>query len=76
MSAYCVGDYEQAMEHALAGYQGFEQANHRWGMTAALCRLGFAAARRSDASTRLKSICGARWSSRGRCRPRHFSCTH
>jgi hypothetical protein len=44
MSAYCLGDYEQAMEHALAGYQGFEQANHRWGMTAALCRLGFAAA--------------------------------
>ena len=31
MSAYCLGDYEQAMEHALAGYEGFEQANHRWG---------------------------------------------
>ena len=44
MSAYCLGDYEQAMEHAVAGYEGFEHANHRWGMTAALCRLGFAAA--------------------------------
>ena len=44
MSAYCLGDYAQAMQHALAGYEGFEQANHRWGMTAALCRLGFAAA--------------------------------
>jgi tetratricopeptide (TPR) repeat protein len=44
MSAYCLGDYEQALEHALAGYEGFEHANHRWGMTAALCRLGFAAA--------------------------------
>jgi tetratricopeptide (TPR) repeat protein len=44
MSAYCLGDYEQAMQHALAGYEGFESANHRWGMTAALCRLGFAAA--------------------------------
>jgi tetratricopeptide (TPR) repeat protein len=42
MSAFCLGDYEQAMRHALAGYEGFEQANHRWGMTAALCRLGFA----------------------------------
>ena len=44
MSAYCLGDYEQALEHALAGYEGFERANHRWGMAAALCRLGFAAA--------------------------------
>src|SRR5439155_11903223 len=35
---------EQAMQHALAGFEGFERANHRWGMTAALCRLGFAAA--------------------------------
>jgi len=43
MSAYCLRDYEQAMQHALAGYEGFERANHRWGMTAALCRLGFAA---------------------------------
>jgi predicted ATPase len=44
MSAYCLGDHEQAMAHGLAGYEGFEQANHRWGMTIALCRLGFAAA--------------------------------
>src|SRR5205823_2475216 len=44
MSAYCLGDYEQAMQHALAGFEGFERANHRWGMTAALRRLGFAAA--------------------------------
>jgi tetratricopeptide (TPR) repeat protein len=44
MSAYCLGDYEQAMRHGVAGYEGFESANHRWGMTAALCRLGFAAA--------------------------------
>jgi tetratricopeptide (TPR) repeat protein len=44
MSAYCLRDYERAMQHALAGFEGFERANHRWGMTAALCRLGFAAA--------------------------------
>jgi ATP/maltotriose-dependent transcriptional regulator MalT len=44
MSAYCLGDYEQALEHGIAGYEGFERANHRWGMTAALCRLGFATA--------------------------------
>jgi tetratricopeptide (TPR) repeat protein len=44
MSAYCLGEYEQALEYGLAGYEGFEHANHRWGMTAALCRLGFAAA--------------------------------
>jgi predicted ATPase/class 3 adenylate cyclase len=43
MSAYCLGDYEQALDTALAGYEGFEHANHRWGMAAALCRLGFAA---------------------------------
>src|SRR6476619_283199 len=34
----------QAIERAREGYVGFESANHRWGMTAALCRLGFAAA--------------------------------
>src|SRR6476619_1384056 len=34
----------QAIERALEGYVGFESANHRWGMAAALCRLGFAAA--------------------------------
>ncbi|HTK23276.1 MAG TPA: adenylate/guanylate cyclase domain-containing protein [Gaiella sp.] len=44
MSAYRLGDYAQAMEHAVAGFEGFERANHRWGMTAALCRLGFATA--------------------------------
>ena len=63
MSAFCLGDYEQAMRHALAGYEGFEQANHRWGMTAALCRLGFAsgALGRFDESRELSpSRAGAR----------------
>jgi len=32
------------MQHALAGFEAFERANHPGGMTAALCRLGFAAA--------------------------------
>ena len=44
MSAYCLGDYEQALEHGSRATRDSSDANHRWGMTAALCRLGFAAA--------------------------------
>ena len=41
-SAYGLGDHEEAMRLAQAGYEAFGEVNHRWGMITALCRLGFA----------------------------------
>jgi predicted ATPase/class 3 adenylate cyclase len=43
VSAYGLGDYDEAMRLARGGYEAFEEANHRWGMMSARCRLGFAA---------------------------------
>jgi len=42
-SAYWLGDLEEAMRLGRAGYDAFSEVNHRWGATAALCRIGFAA---------------------------------
>ncbi len=42
MSAYCLGDYPEALRLARAGYEAFSSVNHRWGVISALCRLGFA----------------------------------
>jgi hypothetical protein len=36
-------DYEEALRLGRAGYEAFSEVNHRWGMIAALCRIGFAA---------------------------------
>ncbi len=43
LSAYGVEDYEEALRLGRAGYEAFSEVNHRWGMIAALCRIGFAA---------------------------------
>ena len=39
---WLLGDYEKSRESALEGLFGFEQINHRWGISATLSRLGFA----------------------------------
>ncbi|MFH1474467.1 MAG: tetratricopeptide repeat protein [Chloroflexota bacterium] len=44
----CLGDYPEALRLARAGYEAFDSANHRWGVTSALCRLGFAEAALGD----------------------------
>ncbi len=36
-------DYDEALRLGRAGYEAFCEVNHRWGMIAALCRIGFAA---------------------------------
>jgi ATP/maltotriose-dependent transcriptional regulator MalT len=36
-------DYEEALRLGRAGYEAFSEVNHRWGMIAALWRIGFAA---------------------------------
>jgi tetratricopeptide (TPR) repeat protein len=43
MSAYCLGDYPEAMRLGRAGFEAFSAVNHRWGVISALCRMGFAA---------------------------------
>lgn len=43
LSAYGMRDFAEAMRLGRAGYEAFRQVNHRWGMTGALCRMGFAA---------------------------------
>ena len=43
LSAYGMRDYEEALRLGRAGYAAFSEVNHRWGMIAALCRIGFAA---------------------------------
>lgn len=48
MSAYCLGDYPEALGLARAGYEAFASVNHRWGVISALCRLGFAEAALGD----------------------------
>jgi hypothetical protein len=48
MSAYCLGDYPEALRLARAGYEAFSRVNHRWGVTSALCQLGFAEAALGD----------------------------
>jgi predicted ATPase/class 3 adenylate cyclase len=42
VSAYCLGDYEEALRYGEAGYTAFADVNHRWGMIGAACRVGFA----------------------------------
>ena len=44
VSAYCLGDYEEALRYGEAGYTAFADVNHRWGMIGAACRVGFALA--------------------------------
>ncbi|MGI8825951.1 MAG: hypothetical protein ACR2JC_09950 [Chloroflexota bacterium] len=43
LSAYGMEEYEEALRLGRAGYEAFSEVNHRWGMIAALCRIGFAA---------------------------------
>jgi predicted ATPase/class 3 adenylate cyclase/tetratricopeptide (TPR) repeat protein len=48
VSAYCLGDYEEALRYGEAGYTAFADVNHRWGMIGAACRVGFALAALGD----------------------------
>jgi hypothetical protein len=43
MSAFGLGDYSEALRLGRSGYEAFSEANHRWGLITALCRIGFAA---------------------------------
>jgi hypothetical protein len=43
LSAFGLGDYPEALRLGRAGYEAFSEVNHRWGVIAALCRIGFAA---------------------------------
>ena len=56
MSAYCLGDYAEALRLARAGYAAFEGAHHRWGLISALCRLGFAEAALGDAEAARRDL--------------------
>ena len=56
MSAYCQGDYEEALRLGRAGYDAFTKANHRWGVMSALCRIGFASAALGDAATAVQEL--------------------
>jgi tetratricopeptide (TPR) repeat protein len=42
LSAFGLGDYSEALRLGHAGYEAFGEANHRWGLMTALCRIGFA----------------------------------
>jgi hypothetical protein len=42
VSAYCMGEYEDALRLGRAGYDAFADGNHRWGMIGAASRVGFA----------------------------------
>jgi predicted ATPase/class 3 adenylate cyclase len=42
VSAYCLGENEEALRLGRAGYAAFADVNHRWGMIGAACRVGFA----------------------------------
>jgi hypothetical protein len=48
MSAYCLGDFAEALRLARAGHDAFASINHRWGVISALCRMGFAEAALGD----------------------------
>jgi predicted ATPase len=56
MSAYCLGDYAEALRLARAGYDAFNSVNHRWGVISALCRLGFAEAALGDAEAARRDL--------------------
>jgi hypothetical protein len=43
LSAFGLGDYPEALRLGRAGHAAFSESNHRWGLIAALCRIGFAA---------------------------------
>jgi len=42
LSAYGLGDFEEALRLGREGYEAFREVNHRWGMMTGLCRIGFA----------------------------------
>jgi predicted ATPase len=42
LSAFGLGDYSEALRLGHAGYEAFGEANHRWGLITALCRIGCA----------------------------------
>jgi hypothetical protein len=48
-------DYEEALRLGRAGYEAFSEVNHRWGMIAALWRIGFALGRVDEAQRTLRS---------------------
>lgn len=56
MSAFCLGDYAEALRLARAGHEAFSSVNHRWGVIASLCRLGFAAAALGDAEAARRDL--------------------
>jgi ATP/maltotriose-dependent transcriptional regulator MalT len=56
MSAFCLGDYPAALRLARAGYEAFSSVNHRWGVTSALCRLGFAEAALGDGAAARRDL--------------------
>ena len=65
MSAYCLGDYAEALRLARAGYEAFASVNHRWGVISALCRLGFAEAALGDGEAARRDLTGpSRWQAR------------
>ena len=39
LSAFGLGDYSEALRLGRAGYEAFGEANHRWGLITALCRI-------------------------------------
>ena len=51
---WLIGDYERSRASGLEGLALFEQVNHRWGVSASLCRIGFAELRlgQTDSASR------------------------
>src|SRR4029079_9999010 len=43
LSAYGLADYSETLRLRRPGVGAFSRTNHRWGLIAALCRIGFAA---------------------------------
>ena len=56
LSAYGIQEYEEALRLGRAGYEAFSEVNHRWGMIAALCRIGFAALALGDVDEAQRSL--------------------
>ena len=42
LSAWGMGEFEDALQYAKAGLDKFESIGHRWGINASYCRIGFA----------------------------------
>jgi tetratricopeptide (TPR) repeat protein len=42
LSAWGMGEFEDALQYAKAGLDNFESIGHRWGINTSYCRIGFA----------------------------------